>query len=120
MLIDFSRVPNCYLVTGYTDLRKGTDGLAAVVTDKLELSLFEESVFLFCGRRTNPFKALWFDGEGFYLYDDRQVCSCCKSQMERLGQKIARTELNFISFNIQNESRRTYLGHLWPSQPVRS
>lgn len=67
MLIDFSRIPNCYLITGYTDLRKGIDGLAAIVTGELELSLFEESVFLFCGRRADRFKALWFDGEGFYL-----------------------------------------------------
>lgn len=64
--MDFSRVPNCYLVTGYTDLRKGINGLAVVVTGELELSLFDEVEFLFCDRRVDWFKALWYDGEGFY------------------------------------------------------
>lgn len=27
MLVDFFKVQNCYLVYGYTDLRKGIDGL---------------------------------------------------------------------------------------------
>jgi len=31
MLIDFNQVKHAYLICGYTDLRKGIDGLAALV-----------------------------------------------------------------------------------------
>ncbi|MFD1411328.1 IS66 family insertion sequence element accessory protein TnpB, partial [Lapidilactobacillus gannanensis] len=67
MLIDFRLVKNTYLVCGYTDLRKGIDGLASIVVNNYQLDLFSDSVFLFCGRRVDRFKALYFDGEGFIL-----------------------------------------------------
>jgi transposase len=67
MLINFHEVENVYLVCGYTDLRKGIDGLAAIIQEKYSLDLFDDAVFLFCGRRTDRFKALHFDGQGFIL-----------------------------------------------------
>ncbi|NLH35192.1 MAG: IS66 family insertion sequence element accessory protein TnpB [Lactococcus chungangensis] len=67
MLIDFNQVKHAYLICGYTDLRKGIDGLAALVAHEYHLDLFDGTVFLFCGRRTDRFKALYFDGEGFIL-----------------------------------------------------
>lgn len=35
------------------------------------------------------------------LSDDKQVCSCCESQMKRIGLKLARTELNFIPAHLE-------------------
>jgi len=67
MLINFKKVDQVYLVCGYTDLRKGIDGLGAIIEHKFELDLFQDAVFLFCGKRTDRFKALYFDGEGFVL-----------------------------------------------------
>ena len=46
------RVRNYYSACGYTDLGLGIDGLAAVVTQQYGSQLNEESLFLFCGRRT--------------------------------------------------------------------
>jgi len=66
MLVNYLEVKNVYLVCGYTDLRKGIDGLSGIVLEH-QLDLFSDSVFLFCGRRTDRFKALYFDGEGFIL-----------------------------------------------------
>ncbi|MBQ2724570.1 MAG: IS66 family insertion sequence element accessory protein TnpB, partial [Clostridia bacterium] len=37
MLKEFASVTQVYLITGYTDLRRGIDGLAEVVQGKLEL-----------------------------------------------------------------------------------
>lgn len=39
-----------YLVTGYTDLRQGIDGLAGLVEGKLPLDPYSKALFLFCGR----------------------------------------------------------------------
>ena len=59
-MIDLSKVRNFYVACGYTDLRFGIDGLAAVVTQQFGGHLDEESLFLFCGRRTDRIKALYF------------------------------------------------------------
>ena len=45
----------------------GIDGLAAVVTQQYGGQLNEESLFLFCGRRTDRIKALYWTGDGYIL-----------------------------------------------------
>ena len=66
-MIDLSKVRNFYVACGYTDLRFGIDGLAAVITQQFGGHLDEESLFLFCGRRTDRIKALYWEGNGFVL-----------------------------------------------------
>lgn len=58
-MIDPVKVRNYYVACGYTDLRCGIDGLAAIVTQQYGKSLDEESLFLCCGRRTDRIKALY-------------------------------------------------------------
>ena len=58
-MIDLSKVRNYYIACGYTDLRFGIDGLAAVVTQQFGGHLDVESLFLFCGRGTDRIKALY-------------------------------------------------------------
>ena len=43
------------------------DGLAAVVTQQYGGQLNEEGLFLFCGRRTDRIKALYWTGDGYIL-----------------------------------------------------
>lgn len=62
-MIDLSKVRNYFIACGYTDLRLGIDGLAAVVTQQFGGQLDEESLFLFYGRRTDRIKALYWDGD---------------------------------------------------------
>lgn len=54
-------------VCGKTDLRKGIDGLATLVKEQFELDPFSGRVFLFCGGSKDRFKALYWDGQGFWL-----------------------------------------------------
>ncbi len=56
-----------HLVTGYTDLRRGIDGLAGIVQGKLELDPYSHALFLFCGRRRDRIKGLLWKGDGFLL-----------------------------------------------------
>lgn len=56
-----------YLVTGYTDMRKSIDGLAAIVQGKLSLDAYSQSLFLFCGKRRDRLKGLFWEGDGFLL-----------------------------------------------------
>jgi len=66
-MIDLSRVSKYYVACGYTDLRRGIDGLAAMVTQQFGKGLREDSLFLFCGRRTDRIKALYYSGDGYVL-----------------------------------------------------
>ena len=67
MTIRLTDLGDVYIVCGKTDLRKGIDSLAYLVKGKFELDPFSGSVFLFCGGRNDRFKALYWDGQGFWL-----------------------------------------------------
>jgi len=56
-----------YIACGYTDLRRGIDGLAAIIQEQFRLNPFEKTLFLFCGRRTDRIKGLIWDGNGFLM-----------------------------------------------------
>ena len=56
-----------YIACGYTDLRRGIDGLTAIVEKQFCLNLYEDALFLFCGRRTDRIKGLYWDENGFLL-----------------------------------------------------
>ena len=65
MLSEFSG--EVYIALGYTDLRRGIDGLAAVVQESFALDPFTNTLFLFCGRRKDRIKGLLWEGDGFLL-----------------------------------------------------
>lgn len=67
MFIDYDTLSSIYLVSGYTDLRLGIDGLVQIIQHKFEKDIYKSVVFLFCGRRSDRFKALYWDINGFYL-----------------------------------------------------
>lgn len=68
MLVNWTQPKHVFIVCGKTDLRKGIDGLAAVVAENYDLDLFDDSLFLFCGTRNDRFKGLYWDGEGFSCF----------------------------------------------------
>lgn len=67
MLSDFNCACPVYIACGYTDLRRGIDGLAGLVKSEFDLDPFQEALFLFCGRRRDRIKALYWEGDGFVL-----------------------------------------------------
>jgi transposase len=60
-----------WLAAGVTDMRKGMDGLAALVQTTLAENPFSGHIFVFRGRRGDLVKLLWFDGDGMCLYVKR-------------------------------------------------
>ena len=51
----------------HTDMRKQIDGLAALVQTQFGQEMDETSLYLFCGRRADRIKALYWDGTGYIL-----------------------------------------------------
>ena len=67
MLGDITVAKHIYLACGYTDMRKSIDGLAALVQQQFHLDPFNQSLYLFCGKRRNRLKVLLWEGDGFVL-----------------------------------------------------
>jgi len=67
MLGDISKAENIYIVCGRTDMRRNIDGLAAYVKQAFCLDPMSNTLFLFCGRKCDRLKALYWEGDGFLL-----------------------------------------------------
>lgn len=60
-----------WLAAGATDMRKGFDGLAALVQTQLTEDPFSGQLFVFRGRAGDRVKILWWSGDGLCLFAKR-------------------------------------------------
>lgn len=60
-----------YLAIGSTDMRKAINGLSILVEDRLRLDPFSGHLFAFCNRGRNMVKILYWDRNGFCLWQKR-------------------------------------------------
>ncbi|WP_333657469.1 IS66 family insertion sequence element accessory protein TnpB [Tissierella praeacuta] len=67
MIVRFPDEIKVFIACGHTDMRKSIDGLAAMVSGNFNLDPFQNALFLFCGRRRDRMKALFWEGDGFLL-----------------------------------------------------
>lgn len=62
MLAEAAGIKKIYIACGYTDLRRGIDGLAQLVGTVFNLNPYEKDIlFLFCGRRGDRIKGLLWE-----------------------------------------------------------
>lgn len=67
MLNEILRADKVYIACGFTDMRKGVDGLISIIQNEFELDPFNSTLFLFCGRRKDRMKGIFWDSNGFVL-----------------------------------------------------
>lgn len=106
MLSDFKCSCPVYLAYGYTDLRRWIDGLAGLVQTQFRLDPFQNARFLFCGRRKDRIKGLYWEGNGFVLLykrlesgsfqwprdgEEERVCPQCGELMQEIGSEVRET-----------------------------
>ena len=67
--------PQCntriYLAAGNTDMRKAINGLSILVQDRRRLDPLSGHMFVFCNRRRDIIKILYWDRYGFCLWQKR-------------------------------------------------
>jgi transposase len=64
-------LPLVYLCRDAVDFRKGINGLAVLVEESLQLDPFSEHLFVFCNRSRNRIKILYWERNGFCLWQKR-------------------------------------------------
>jgi transposase len=60
-----------FLATGHTDMRKSISGLSVLVARHFEQDPLSGHLFVFCNRRRNMVKILYWDRNGFCLWHKR-------------------------------------------------
>ena len=60
-----------HMALGYTDMRKGLDGLAMLVQSILREDPFSGHLFAFRGRKANLVKIVFWDGNGLCMFSKR-------------------------------------------------
>lgn len=66
-MFDYSSVTEYYIACGYTDMRRQIDGLVSLIEIQFGKKLDDKTLFLFCGRKTDRIKAIYWDGTGYVL-----------------------------------------------------
>jgi transposase len=69
-MIQLSSFQGVYLCREFVDFRKSIDGLSAHI-ESMGLDLFGRYLFVFCSRRRNRLKVLYWDRTGFALWYKR-------------------------------------------------
>lgn len=70
-MLTISRATRVFLATSATDMRKGFDGLAALVETVIEQDPFSGHLFVFRNQRRDRLKLLWWDRDGWALFYKR-------------------------------------------------
>jgi transposase len=104
-----------YLCRRPVDFRKSINGLSILVEQELERDPFAEALFVFCNRKRDKIKILYFEGSGFVLWYKRLE----KDRFAWLGPSgdpiatYSGRELNWLLdgidiFSIRPHAKRSY------------
>lgn len=70
-MLSISRTTRVFLATAPTDMRKGFDGLFALVENVIQEDPFSGHLFVFRNRRRDRLKVLWWDRDGLAIFYKR-------------------------------------------------
>ena len=66
-MFNVAKVQKIYIAVGYSDLRRGIDGFASIIQNTFHMNPQTNALFIFCGRRSDRIKALYWDTDGYIL-----------------------------------------------------
>jgi transposase len=86
-----------FLALGATDMRKAINGLSIIVSEQMQKDIFSGHLFVFCNRKKSIIKILYWDTNGFCLWQKRLEKDHFKwpgTQKEVMA--IGRSELSWL------------------------
>ena len=66
-MINLDKIDKVYLHIPLTDMRKAVNGLSIIIETDMELTITENTLYVFCNKGKNMLKILHYDN-GFWLY----------------------------------------------------
>jgi transposase len=110
-MIAFAGGARVWIVAGITDMRKGFDGLAALVSTTLQDDPYSGHVFVFRGKRGDRVKLLWYVDEALCLFAKRLergrfIWPQAQSGKVHLTQAQLSMLLEGIDWRVPQRSRR--------------
>ena len=107
MLTELLVKQTVYIVTGYTDMCRGIDGLCRIVEGKLKCDPYSADVFLFCGRNSTKMKALVWDGDGFLLLYKRLDNGKYRwPRNEQEAKRLTEQQIRWLTEGLEIEQKR--------------
>lgn len=88
-MLNFSRMTRVFLATEPTDLRKGFDGLFAMVENVIEEDPFSGHLFVFRNQRRDRLKVLWWDRDGLAIFYKRLERGCYQFPTDTSSKQIS-------------------------------
>jgi transposase len=88
----FVDVASVYLHRGYVDFRKSINGLSVLVEQDMGISPFDNTLFVFCNKRRDKLKILYWDHSGFCLWYKRLEQERFKWPAKHTEDKVILTE----------------------------
>lgn len=93
---DLHRV-DIYIRPGATDMRKAINGLSIMASEQMDKDPLSGAVFLFCNRYRRIIKALYWDKNGFCLWQKKlEKHRFPWPQTEEAAKKISSGELQML------------------------
>ena len=91
-------LPAVYLCRDIVDFRKGINSLAILVEGTLELDSFSEKLFVFCNRKRDKVKILYWERNGYCLWQKSLERAKFKWPRKALDSVITMTgqQLNWL------------------------
>ena len=98
-----------YLASGATDLRKSFDGLSGVAKTVLDQDPASGHLFVFCNRRRDRLKVLYFDGTGLWVFAKRleQGTFCWPDARAQARVELRSSELTLLLGGIDLSQTKT-------------
>lgn len=103
-----------YLAVGYTDLRLGIDGFISLIRNTYHLDPYENSLFIFCGRRSDRIKAILWEGSGFCMMYKRLETG--RYQWPRSGSELedlTEQQFRWLTEGLSLEQKKS-IPKVWP------
>lgn len=98
-----------YIAKGSTDMRKAINGLSILVESRMELDPFTGNLFVFSNRRRNMIKALYWDHNGFCLWQKRLERERFRwPEGKEEVMKISTRELRWLLDGLEVEQQRAH------------
>jgi len=104
-----------YFAPGVTDMRKSFDGLAACTRQIIGEDPLSGHMFVFCNRRRDRLKILYWDRAGYCLFAKRleKGTFSWPNEAQRSGFEMTREELLLLigGLDVATTRRRRWLDH---------